>query len=53
MIELKEAASVLLVEDDEATRHAIATFLEGHGHEVVEAADARRRSTRGMPVAPI
>lgn len=40
MIELQEAASVLLVEDDGATRQAIATFLRGHGHDVIEAADA-------------
>ncbi len=40
MIELHDAASVLLVEDDVATREAIATFLRGHGHDVIEAADA-------------
>jgi two-component system KDP operon response regulator KdpE len=32
-----EASAILLVEDDEATRRAIATFLRGHGHEVREA----------------
>ena len=35
------------------TRHAIATFLRGHGHDVVEAGDARRRRSppgrRGRP----
>ena len=35
-----EAASILLVEDDDATRHSVATFLHGHGHDVVEAGDA-------------
>ena len=39
-MELHDAASVLLVEDDAATRHAIATFLRGHGHDVIEADDA-------------
>ena len=34
-----EAAAILLVEDDGATRGSIATFLRGHGHEVREAAD--------------
>ena len=34
------AASVLLVEDDDATRSSIAAFLRGHGHAVREAADA-------------
>jgi len=34
------AASILLVEDDLATRHAIATFLVGHALDVVEADDA-------------
>jgi two-component system KDP operon response regulator KdpE len=34
-----EAATILLVEDDEPTRGSIATFLRGHGHEVREAAD--------------
>jgi two-component system KDP operon response regulator KdpE len=33
-------ASVLLVEDDAATRHAVGAFLEGHAHAVVEAGDA-------------
>jgi two-component system KDP operon response regulator KdpE len=33
------AASILLVEDDEATRGSIATFLRGHGHDVREAGD--------------
>jgi two-component system KDP operon response regulator KdpE len=31
---------VLLVEDDDPTRHAIATYLRGHGHAVSEAPDA-------------
>ena len=35
-----EAAAILLVEDDEATRHAVATFLRGHAHEVAETGDA-------------
>jgi two-component system KDP operon response regulator KdpE len=34
------AAAVLLVEDDEPTRRAIATYLRGHGHAVSEAPDA-------------
>jgi len=34
------AASVLLVEDDDATRSSIALFLRGHGHDVHEAASA-------------
>jgi two-component system, OmpR family, KDP operon response regulator KdpE len=34
------AASILLVEDDEATRRSIAMFLRGHHHDVVEAGDA-------------
>ncbi len=33
------AATILLVEDDDATRGAIATFLRGHAHEVREAGD--------------
>jgi two-component system KDP operon response regulator KdpE len=33
------AASILLIEDDEPTRRSIATFFEGHGHEVDEAGD--------------
>ncbi len=35
-----EAASILLVEDDEPTRQAIAMFLRGYHHDVVEAGDA-------------
>ena len=35
-----EAASILLVEDDHATRSSIATFLRGHGHDVREAGSA-------------
>jgi two-component system KDP operon response regulator KdpE len=35
-----EVTSILLVEDDAATRHAIATYLGGHAHDVVEAGDA-------------
>jgi two-component system KDP operon response regulator KdpE len=40
MSESRVASSILLVEDDAATRHAIATFLRGHAHDVVEAGDA-------------
>lgn len=40
MSEARGTSSILLVEDDAATRHAIATFLAGHGHDVVEAGDA-------------
>ncbi len=40
MSERHDAAAILLVEDDGATRHAIATFLGGHAHDVVEAGDA-------------
>jgi two-component system KDP operon response regulator KdpE len=36
----RSGASVLLVEDDEATRHAVGAFLGGHAHQVVEAGDA-------------
>jgi two-component system KDP operon response regulator KdpE len=36
----REVASILLVEDDAATRRAIATYLVGHAHDVVEAGDA-------------
>jgi two-component system KDP operon response regulator KdpE len=36
----RDVASVLLVEDDAATRHAIAVYLAGHEHDVVEAGDA-------------
>ena len=35
-----EVASILLVEDDDATRHAIAIYLGGHAHDVVQAGDA-------------
>ena len=35
-----EASAILLVEDDEATRHSIATFLTGYGHEVREVGGA-------------
>ncbi len=34
-----QGAAILLVEDDDATRDSIATFLRGHGHQVEEAAD--------------
>ena len=34
------AHSILLVEDDEPTRQAIAMFLRGYHHDVVEAGDA-------------
>ncbi len=37
MIWQNDAAAILLVEDDDATRDSIATFLRGHGHEVREA----------------
>ncbi len=36
----RDVASILLVEDDAATRHAISTYLGGHEHDVVEAGDA-------------
>jgi two-component system KDP operon response regulator KdpE len=35
-----DAASILLVEDDDAMRGSIATFLRAHGHDVREAGDA-------------
>ena len=35
-----DGSTILLVEDDEATRRAIATFLRGHDHLVEEAGDA-------------
>jgi two-component system KDP operon response regulator KdpE len=35
-----EAATILLVEDDDATRNSVATFLRGHGHDVREVASA-------------
>lgn len=35
-----EAATILLVEDDDATRGSIAIFLRGHGHDVREAGSA-------------
>lgn len=37
---LLEASTILLVEDDEATRLSIAMFLRGHGHEVREVGGA-------------
>ena len=40
MTVVHEVASILLVEDDAATRQAIATYLGGHAHEVVQAGDA-------------
>jgi two-component system KDP operon response regulator KdpE len=40
MIWQNDAAAILLVEDDDATRESIATFLRGHGHEVREATTA-------------
>ena len=51
-LEIQDAAAVLLVEDDEATRRSIATFLRGHGHEVVESGDAATATAaweRGRP----
>ena len=47
-----EGAAILLVEDDEATRHAVATFLRGHDHDVIEAGDAASATAawgRGRP----
>jgi two-component system, OmpR family, KDP operon response regulator KdpE len=38
------AATLLVVEDDDATRGAVASFLRGHGHTVHEASDARTAS---------
>lgn len=35
-----EKASILLVEDDPPTRSSVATFLRGHGHDVIETGDA-------------
>jgi two-component system KDP operon response regulator KdpE len=40
MILQSDAATILLVEDDDATRESIATFLRGHGHDVREARTA-------------
>jgi two-component system KDP operon response regulator KdpE len=40
MIVHQDASTILLVEDDDATRESIATFLRGHGHEVREASTA-------------
>ena len=40
MTNATEAAAILLVEDDEATRGSIATYLRAHGHDVREAGDA-------------
>jgi two-component system KDP operon response regulator KdpE len=40
MILHADAAAILLVEDDDATRESIATFLRGHGHDVREARTA-------------
>lgn len=40
MTTARTAASILLIEDDEATRRSIATFLRGHGHDVRDVADA-------------
>ena len=34
------AASILLVEDDDATRQSIASFLRAHGHDVRDVSDA-------------
>lgn len=48
----RQAASLLLVEDDDATRHAIATNLAGHGYGVREARDgedALRRWDQARP----
>ena len=39
------ATAILLVEDDGPTRHAVATFLRGHHHDVAEAADAATART--------
>ena len=35
-----DSATILLVEDDDATRESIATFLRGHGHDVRESSTA-------------
>jgi two-component system KDP operon response regulator KdpE len=40
MIVHQGASTILLVEDDDATRESIATFLRGHGHDVREAPTA-------------
>jgi two-component system, OmpR family, KDP operon response regulator KdpE len=40
MTRSSDAAAILLVEDDLPTRTSVATFLRGHGHEVIEAGDA-------------
>ena len=40
MIVRQDASTILLVEDDDATRQSIATFLRGHGHDVREAPTA-------------
>jgi two-component system, OmpR family, KDP operon response regulator KdpE len=39
------AASILLIEDDAPTRRSIATFFEGHGHEVDESGDVATATT--------
>ena len=52
MIIHQDASTILLVEDDDATRASIATFLRGHGHDVREArteAEARSAWEAGRP----
>ncbi len=47
-----QGSVVLLVEDDDATRDSVATFLAGHGHQVDQAADVAAATAaweRGRP----
>lgn len=46
------AASVLLIEDDDATRSAIAVFLRGHGHDVRETPNASASITAWEAARP-
>jgi two-component system, OmpR family, KDP operon response regulator KdpE len=52
MTAAETAASVLLVEDDDATRASIATFLRGHGHDVREASSASASITAWQAARP-
>jgi two-component system KDP operon response regulator KdpE len=48
----QDAATILLIEDDEATRTSIAAFLRAHHHDVTEAGDAHSATIeweRGRP----